>query len=188
MITTSDSQLIQPSGSQDISLQPDDALSAPHPTPGPCGPGGLRPSRPCRCNIEQSQFAHLATRTSQPRGQDGGLLPPVTDFDHSRGHPSQPYAPPAQRGCGSGRSNAISNPDAQLIQSPGSQISTRKARVQQVFYDFYSKPMAAKKVILSTSAQPWGQKRTTLTQELIRRLLNCSKELSCSAKRKHLDN
>ena len=48
--------------------------------------------------------------------------------------------------------------------------------------------MAAKKVILSTSAQPWGQKRTTLTQELIRRLLNCSKELNCTDKRKHLDN
>ena len=48
--------------------------------------------------------------------------------------------------------------------------------------------MAAKKVILASSAQPWGQKRTTLTQELIRRLLNCSKELSCKTKRKHLDN
>ena len=48
--------------------------------------------------------------------------------------------------------------------------------------------MAAKKVILASSAQPWGQKRTSLTQELIRRLLNCSKELSCKAKRKHLDN
>ena len=48
--------------------------------------------------------------------------------------------------------------------------------------------MTAKKVILATSAQPWGQKRTTLTQELFRRLLNCSKELSCSTKRKHLDN
>ena len=60
--------------------------------------------------------------------------------------------------------------------------------MQQVRYDFFSKPMAAKKVILSTSAQPWGQKRTTLTQELIRRMLNCSKELNCEAKRKHLDN
>ena len=39
-----------------------------------------------------------------------------------------------------------------------------------------------------SSAQPWGQKRTTLTQELIRRLLNCSKELSCEVRRRHLNN
>ena len=39
---------------------------------------------------------------------------------------------------------------------------------------------------MASSAQPWGQKRTTLTQELIRRLLNCSKELDCETRRKHL--
>ena len=48
--------------------------------------------------------------------------------------------------------------------------------------------MTAKKVMMAASAQPWGQKRTTLTQELIRRLLNCSKRLSCATRRKHLDN
>ena len=197
LITTSDNQLIEYSGSQDISLHSDGALSAPHPTPGSCGPGRVCRSRPCRCNIEQSQLAHLAPRTSQPRDQDVGLLPPATNADPSRGHPSnadpsgdqpsQPYAPPAHRGRGAGRSNVVnSNPDARLIQPSGSLTPTRT--VQQVLFNFYSKPMAAKKVILSTSAQPWGQKRTTLTQELIRRLLNCSKELSCSEKRKHLDN
>ena len=61
-------------------------------------------------------------------------------------------------------------------------------KVQQIRFEFFSKPMAAKKVMLASSAQPWGQKRTSLTQELIRRLLNCSKELPCSSKRKHLDN
>ena len=40
---------------------------------------------------------------------------------------------------------------------------------------------------MASSAQPWGQKRTTLTQELIRRLLNCSKELDCETRRKHLN-
>ena len=59
--------------------------------------------------------------------------------------------------------------------------------VLQVQYEFFSKPMAPQKVILASSAQPWGQKRTTLTQELIRRLLNCSKELSCKMKIKHLN-
>ena len=59
--------------------------------------------------------------------------------------------------------------------------------VEQIQFEFYSKPMAPSKVMLSSSAQPWGQKRTTLTQELIRRLLSCRKELSCISKRKHLN-
>ena len=58
---------------------------------------------------------------------------------------------------------------------------------QQIQFEFYSKPMAPSKVILASSAQPWGQKRTTLTQELIRRMLNCKKELSCELKQKHLN-
>ena len=87
-----------------------------------------------------------------------------------------------------GRSTDDCSPDTQLIQPLVSQVATEKVRVQQVKFEFFSKPMAAKKVMLASSAQPWGQKRTTLTQELIRRLLNCSKELPCSAKRKHLNN
>ena len=58
---------------------------------------------------------------------------------------------------------------------------------QQVQFEFYSKLMAPSKVMLASSAQPWGQKRTALTQELIRRLLNCRKELSCKVKQKHLN-
>ena len=57
--------------------------------------------------------------------------------------------------------------------------------VQQIQFEFFSKLMAPSVVILAFSAQPWGQKRTTLTQELIRRLLNCRKELNCSIKKKH---
>ena len=41
--------------------------------------------------------------------------------------------------------------------------------------------------MLASSAQSWGQKRTSLTQELIRSLLNCSKELHCVKRRKHLN-
>ena len=59
--------------------------------------------------------------------------------------------------------------------------------VEQIQFEFFSKPMAPSRVMLSSSAQPWGQKRTTLTQELIRRLLNCRKELGCKSKRKHLN-
>ena len=168
LITTPDSQLIESSGSSDISLQSDDALSAPHPTPGPCGPGCLCPSRSGRCNIEQSQLAHLATRTSQPRDQDVGLLPPVTILGRSRGHPSNNDT------C-SGGAEPEDQPTSQRV-------------VQQVRFEFYSKPSAASTVIMASSAQPWGQKRTTLTQELIRRLLNCSKQLSCEVRRRHLNN
>ena len=46
--------------------------------------------------------------------------------------------------------------------------------------------MAPNKVMLASSAQPWQQKRTTATQELIRRLLNTKKEISCSDKQKIL--
>ena len=196
LITTSDNQLIEYSGSQDISLHSDGALSAPHPTPGSCGPGRVCRSRPCRCNIEQSQLAHLAPRTSQPRDQDVGLLPPVTILDQSRGHPSnighsggrpsQHYAHPAERVLASGGSIPYRSSDTQLIQPPGNQLLPRN--VQQVRFEFFSKPMAAKKVMLASSAQSWGQKRTSLTQELIRRLLNCSKELPCLRRRKHLNN
>ena len=59
--------------------------------------------------------------------------------------------------------------------------------VQQVQFEFFSKPMAPPRVILAASAQPWGQKRTTLTQELIRRLLNCRPELGCGVKLKHVN-
>ena len=49
--------------------------------------------------------------------------------------------------------------------------------VTQVCYQFYRKPMAPNRVMLSNSAQSWQQKRTTATQELIRRLLNTRKQL-----------
>ena len=43
----------------------------------------------------------------------------------------------------------------------------------EVFYEFYEKPMASKFVILKNSAAPLSQKRTVLIQEGIRRLKNC---------------
>ena len=58
--------------------------------------------------------------------------------------------------------------------------------VPQVYFQFYRKPMAPNKVMLASSAQPWQQKRTTATQELIRRLLDTKKEISCSDKQKIL--
>ena len=188
---SSDTQLIQPSGSQVQSLQ-QAARSALHPTTSCFSPGCHCPLRPCSSASAQSQSQLLAPRTSEDGGQGVGLLPPVTidrpfvrpsDQLQAANNPS--YTTPVYRGCAAGQSNHTCT-DARLIQPLVSQVAIRK--VQQVRFEFFSKPMTAKKVMLASSAQPWGQKRTTLTQELIRRLLNCSKELPCSTKRKHLNN
>ena len=77
-------------------------------------------------------------------------------------------------------------------QEPGSGLGEESGpaswMAQQIRFEFFSKPMAPNKVMMASSAQPWGKKRMTLTQELIRRLLKCSKELSCAVKQKHLSS
>ena len=103
------------------------------------------------------------------RDQDVGLLPPVTNIDQSRGHPSnighsggrpsQHYAHPADRVIASGCSVPCCLSDTQLIQPPGGQLLPRN--VQQVRFEFFSKQMAAKKVMLASSTQSGGQKRTS---------------------------
>ena len=54
------------------------------------------------------------------------------------------------------------------------------------FFKFYTKPMKPKSTILASSANPKQQKRTTLTQECIRRLRNTRKQLSCTSKQEIL--
>ena len=46
-----------------------------------------------------------------------------------------------------------------------------------VLHEFYSKDVASKCVVNARSALQWRCKRTILTQEVLRILLNCSKEL-----------
>ena len=46
-----------------------------------------------------------------------------------------------------------------------------------IMYEFYSKSMASNAVINARSALKWSTKRTVLTQEVLRVLLNCSKML-----------
>ena len=55
--------------------------------------------------------------------------------------------------------------------------------VPQVLYEFYRKPMAPQRLLMAESAQPWQQKRTTWTQEVIRRMLRTRKQLSCQKKK-----
>ena len=46
-----------------------------------------------------------------------------------------------------------------------------------ILHEFYSKDVSTKSVINARSAMPWATKRTVLTQELLRVLLNCSELL-----------
>ena len=43
-----------------------------------------------------------------------------------------------------------------------------------IMHEFYSKEVSSKNVINAKSAIPWSTKRTVLTQEILRVLLNCS--------------
>jgi hypothetical protein len=72
-------------------------------------------------------------------------------------------------------------------------VWVRKIRVEngkiknQIFYEFYDKPMSSKFVLMKDSAAPLSQKRTVLTQEGIRRLKNCKIELEWEQKVEHLN-
>ena len=44
----------------------------------------------------------------------------------------------------------------------------------RIIHEFYTKDISSKSVISAKSGFPWRQKRTVLTQELLRVLLNCS--------------
>ena len=44
-----------------------------------------------------------------------------------------------------------------------------------IMYEFHSKCMASKAVINARSALSWSTKRTVLTQEVLRVLMNCNK-------------
>ena len=56
----------------------------------------------------------------------------------------------------------------------------------RIMHEHYSKPMATPALLNQRSALPWNTKRTVLTQEALRILLNCSRELPWELKAKHL--
>ena len=57
----------------------------------------------------------------------------------------------------------------------------------ELMYEFYEKPTKNVKTILASSAISWHQKRTTLTQEAIRRLKNTSQSLGAEIQNSHLN-
>ena len=60
--------------------------------------------------------------------------------------------------------------------------------VPQINYQFYAKPSLPKTTIMCSSANPLQQKRTTFTQEVIRRLLRTRKEHCCDKKQSILND
>ena len=57
-----------------------------------------------------------------------------------------------------------------------------------VLHEFYVKDVASKCVINARSALPWNSKRTILTQEVLRILLNCSRELPWATVISHVNH
>ena len=57
----------------------------------------------------------------------------------------------------------------------------------QVYYEFYRKPMSNRQLMMSQSAMPEKVKRITLTQETIRILRNCHLDLPWKDKFVHLN-
>ena len=59
---------------------------------------------------------------------------------------------------------------------------------RRVLYEHYEKKMATKMVIHAESAIPTSVKRTVLTQEVLRILLHCSRELPWDVPKGHINN
>ena len=57
-----------------------------------------------------------------------------------------------------------------------------------IMHEFYSKEVSSKLMVHSRSAIPWQSKRTVLTQEVLRVLLNCSLDLPWEQKAAHISN
>ena len=60
--------------------------------------------------------------------------------------------------------------------------------VRRIIYEHYEKEMATKSVIHAASAIPFKMKQTVLTQEMLRILLHCSRDMPWEAVLVHLNN
>ena len=58
---------------------------------------------------------------------------------------------------------------------------------QRILHEYFSKTVSSKAVIDAQSAMPMKDKRTILTQDLLRVILRCSPELPWETKRKHIE-
>jgi hypothetical protein len=68
-------------------------------------------------------------------------------------------------------------------------ISTSKeGGNQNISFEFYRKPMAARQLMLARSAMPDRIKRASLTQEAVRILRNCSEDIPWERRAEHLSD
>ena len=58
--------------------------------------------------------------------------------------------------------------------------------LEVIKHEFYSKPMATRKVIDRRSALPMQAKKASLTQEVVRRLLNCDRHMTMEERGQHV--
>ena len=57
----------------------------------------------------------------------------------------------------------------------------------RIMHEYYSKPVSSKSVIDANSAMPLKDRRTVLTQDLLRIILRCSPDLPWADKKKHIE-
>ena len=67
-------------------------------------------------------------------------------------------------------------------------IGHRKERQVQILHEFYQKDVSSKSTIHARSAMSWKDKRTVITQEILRILLRCSPKLPWTETVKHIEN
>ena len=58
---------------------------------------------------------------------------------------------------------------------------------RKLMYEYYAKDVSSKSVLNAKSALAWSTKRTILTQEVLRVLLNCSPDLGVERTVKHVE-
>ena len=46
----------------------------------------------------------------------------------------------------------------------------------RIIFRFYEKPTASRKCLIKTAAMPWEQKKASLSQDTVRRMINTSEE------------
>ena len=79
--------------------------------------------------------------------------------------------------CSDNQSGTVSMLDFQLWREEEEDPNNPGTLRQALKYSFYEKPMANPKVMAKDSAMPHSTKLATLTQEGVRRLCNCSRDL-----------
>ena len=79
-------------------------------------------------------------------------------------------------------------PDKYLDQKvPILDIKVWVTEENRIMHEFYSKPVSSKAVVDARSAMPLKDRRTVLTQDILRILLRCSPELPWNIKKMHIE-